>query len=151
MRLGAIFYLFLSNVLWAAESYHVEYFQKTFGHIHATPFAYAASKTTIQCGQPIKVFEKAPPGLVKGWSYSKAGEDVGYLQSSYLSQQRPTDCKQQKYPTFFQALNLDLSDLYYWGRLYDHAIEFTTGSWTPQASDPSFFSPFIDECCRNAS
>jgi len=43
----------------------------------------------------------------------------------YLSAKRPT-CFQGKYPKFFDALNLDLAELYYWGRLYDHYIQGET-------------------------
>jgi hypothetical protein len=103
------------------------YFIKTFGHVHEKPFAYSDSKTTLQCGQPVLVFAKNPSNL-KNWSYVKVGEDIGYLDTQHLDQIRPTDCMQSKYPIFFQSLNLDLSDLYYWGRIYDHAIEFTSGS-----------------------
>ncbi|MDH4469012.1 MAG: hypothetical protein QE271_13215 [Bacteriovoracaceae bacterium] len=120
--------IFVSSLkLTIAEEFDVRYFAHTFGHVHKTPFAYADSKTTIQCGQAIKVFSKSP-SPVKDWSYVKVGEELGHIQTSYLLKEKPNFCFQQKYPIFFQSLNLDLSDLYYWGRIYDHAIEFTSGS-----------------------
>ena len=128
IKIFLYFFFFLNGrCVFANTEFHVKYFHLTFGHVHQKPFAYSDSKTTLQCGQSVKVFDKNPT-QVKDWSYVQVGEDVGYIQSDYLNLERPTDCFQSKYPVFFQSLNLDLSDLYYWGRIYDHSIEFTSGT-----------------------
>lgn len=98
------------------------YFQNFMGHVHKEPKDSSASLTAIQCAQSVQVMEnplKAPP---RGWAYIKAGEDTGYIRMSQLGEKRPT-CFQEKYPKFYNSLNLDISDYYYWGRLSDHYIE----------------------------
>jgi len=80
--------------------------------------------TTVACGHPIKVYKimrkGMPPAIVfnGGWNFVKVGPYDGYLQRKYLSSRR-VPCFQDKYPKFFENFDLDLSELYYWGRLYD--------------------------------
>ena len=119
-------FFFVHNGL-AQSGFSIKYFQLTFGHVHLKPYSYSDSKTTLQCGQSVKVFDKNPSSL-NDWSYVQVGEDLGYIKNEYLNLSRPENCMQTKYPVFFQSLNLDLTDLYYWGRIYDHSIEFTSGS-----------------------
>lgn len=94
------------------------YFKHIMGHIHKNPSDYSSSLTTIQCAQSVKLIEDKEVSVPKGWFYVKVGEDMGYIRSDFLLEKRPS-CFQQKHPEFFNALNLDLTDLYYWGRLYD--------------------------------
>jgi hypothetical protein len=49
------------------------------------------------------------------------GDDRGFIISSSLSEKRPV-CFQEKYPKFYLNLNLDLSEMYYWGRLTDQYL-----------------------------
>lgn len=94
------------------------YFEKFMGHVHKNPSASSSSMTTIQCAHPIKVIEDPEVRTPEGWLYVKVGEDKGFITSKFLSNKRPK-CFQEKYPKFFMNLNLDLTDMYYWGRLYD--------------------------------
>jgi len=98
------------------------YFQNFMGHVHKEPKDGAASLTAIQCAQSVQVMENALKAPPRGWVYIKAGEDTGYIRISQLGEKRP-DCFQEKYPKFYNSLNLDISDYYYWGRLSDHYIE----------------------------
>lgn len=94
------------------------YFKHFMGHVHKNPSASSSSLTTIQCAHPVKVIEDIDVQTPQGWLYVKVGDDRGFISSKFLMTKRPK-CFQEKYPKFFINLNLDLSDMYYWGRLYD--------------------------------
>lgn len=98
----------------------ISYLNITFGHVHENPNDLSASLTTIACGYPVKVFAKA--GMKDSdWKYVKVGSDFGYVRERFLDSTKP-DCLQSKYPKFFNNLNLDLSEMYYWGRLHDQIL-----------------------------
>lgn len=94
------------------------YYKNIMGHVHKNPSDSSSSLTTIQCAQSVKILEEKEISPPTGWLYVKVGEDTGYIKEKFLGQKRPT-CFQATYPAFFNALNLDLTDLHYWGRLYD--------------------------------
>lgn len=89
------------------------------GHLHKNPTKLSSSLTTLQCSHALKVLENDAITVPTGWVYVQAGDDKGFIHASYLTATRP-DCFQEKYPRFYSALNLDLTDMYYWGRLFDH-------------------------------
>ncbi|MBD65650.1 MAG: hypothetical protein CME62_10620 [Halobacteriovoraceae bacterium] len=93
-----------------------KYFTEFLGHVHKNMSKDSASKTIVQCSHSVKilkVMEGAPD-----WTYVQVGEDKGYIQSAYLSESKP-ECLQGKYPEFYKNLNLDITEMYYWGKLYD--------------------------------
>lgn len=100
----------------------VFYFIPILGHVHQSPKELSASLTTIQCGHPIRVIESTKVKIAEEWSYVGVADFKGFILKSFLSPSRP-DCFQSKYPKFFDGLNLDLSELYYWGRLYDNYLQ----------------------------
>lgn len=81
--------------------------------------------TTIQCSHPVKVIESSKVTINEAWAYVEVADYRGFIRKEFLSAKRP-DCFQGRYPNFFDGLNLDLSELYYWGRLYDQYIEVET-------------------------
>lgn len=99
----------------------VYYLKNMFGHLHQTTNANSVSLTTLACGHPIKVL-KTEKVQGETWFMAEVGAHKGYLQEDHLSQKRP-ECFQGTYPNFFNNLNLDLAQMYYWGRLYDQFIE----------------------------
>jgi hypothetical protein len=103
----------------------VFYMTPLFGHIHQSSVRTSASLTTVQCAHPVKVIESSKVSISKEWAYVEVADYRGFVMKQYLSEKRP-DCIQGKYPKFFDALNMDLSELYYWGRLYDHYIQGET-------------------------
>lgn len=103
----------------------VFYMTPLFGHVHQSSVRTSASLTTIQCAHPVKVIESSKVSISKEWAYVEVADYRGFVMKQYLSEKRP-DCIQGKYPKFFDALNMDLSELYYWGRLYDHYIQGET-------------------------
>lgn len=118
IRIAFITLIFLNNA-YAEKIVGRIYYNKMMGHVHKNPSTYSVSLTTIQCGHGLKLIEDNEISVPMGWHYVKAGDDRGFIQEEYLSEKRPT-CFQAKYPRFFNALNLDLTDMHYWGRLYDH-------------------------------
>ncbi len=103
----------------------VFYLTPLFGHIHQSSMRTSASLTTIQCGHPVKVIESSKVEVSEDWAYVQVADYKGFVLKYYLSQKRP-ECFQGKYPKFFDALNMDLAELYYWGRLYDHYVQNET-------------------------
>ena len=124
--------LLLFNLLSFAETTSTDekvvgvfYMTPLFGHIHQSSVRTSASLTTVQCAHPVKVIESSKVSISKEWAYVEVADYRGFVMKQYLSEKRP-DCIQGKYPKFFDALNMDLSELYYWGRLYDHYIQGET-------------------------
>ena len=113
----------------AIEKYYSEnnklvgvfYYKNTFGHIHERSDPYSSSLTTVACGHPLKVYQKSDY-VRKGWSYVKTAGITGYVQNKFLFKSKPV-CMQAKYPRFFNAMELSLTDMYYWGKLNDMYIE----------------------------
>lgn len=103
----------------------VFYFNKIFGHVHESASVQSGSLTVIQCSHPLKVIESPIVSVSKDWLYVGVGKFKGFVKREFLSTKRPR-CFQAKYPKFFDEFKPDLSDLYYWGRLYDHLQEGET-------------------------
>lgn len=100
----------------------VYYMKPLLGHVHQSAVRESASLTTIQCAHPVKVIESSKVSTDPLWSYVEVADHRGFILKEYLSEKRP-DCFQGRYPKFYDSLNLDLAELYYWGRLYDHYIQ----------------------------
>lgn len=101
----------------------IGYLNKTLALVHESASTNSASLTSIMCGFPLKILKKE--NLRPGWLFVHAGEAKGYIQESFLSDQ-PAICFQEKYPKFFQTLNFNLTDFYYWGKLEDQYEYFET-------------------------
>jgi hypothetical protein len=109
----------VTPVIFAAEKeVGTIYFTEFMGHVHKNPSKSSSSVTTIQCAHPLKVLADNDVNIPTGWVYVRAGDDRGFVASAFLNSKRP-ECFQDKYPRFFINLNLDLTDMYYWGKLYD--------------------------------
>jgi hypothetical protein len=124
----ALFFLIISFSLLAetvAEDEKVVgvfYFTPILGHVHQSPKELSSSLTTIQCGHPMRVIESTKVKVSAEWAYVQVADFKGFVLKSFLAPARP-ECFQGKYPKFFDGLNLDLSELYYWGRLYDNYLQ----------------------------
>jgi hypothetical protein len=105
--------------LFVSLSVEASYFTAIYGHVHQTPARTSPSLTTIQCGHPLKVIEDSKIVLGPDWLLVSVADHKGFVWRKYISEKRP-DCYQGQYPKFFEALQLDLGQLYYWGRLSDH-------------------------------
>ena len=101
------------------------YFNEFMGHLHKSPLKTSNSLTTIQCSQSVKILEEKGKFNSGEWFYASVGEDKGYIHSQFLQTSRP-NCFQEEYLRFYQKLNLDITDMYYFGRLQDHYLKATT-------------------------
>jgi hypothetical protein len=100
----------------------VMYYNKIYGHIHKSASRYSQSLSTLECNHPVKVLSvNGQKSWGEGFSCVKVGPYKGYIHKDYLSS-RKSKCFQDKYPRFFDKLNLSISDMYYWGKLYDQYI-----------------------------
>lgn len=116
-------YLFLIiQVVNADEFMGIYYFNGLFGHVHQSASRYSQALTTISCGHPIKVLQN-PSTVDKsdGWLQVQVASYKGYLKKSTLSSEKVI-CFQDRYPVFLEELQLDITDLYYWGKLYDQYL-----------------------------
>jgi hypothetical protein len=71
------------------------------------------------------VIESSKVSVSQEWAYVEVADYRGFILKQYLSEKKP-ECLQAKYPKFFDGINMDLSELYYWGRLYDHYLQGET-------------------------
>jgi hypothetical protein len=99
----------------------IMYFNEHFGHVHQNSLDTSASLTTVSCGHPVKIIDDKTLSVSSDWFYVFVGENKGYIRRRFLSVARP-DCFQNRYPKFVNGLNLDITELHYWGRLYDHFL-----------------------------
>lgn len=106
----------------------VGYFNKLYGHVHKNPFRYSIGLTTISCGHPVKIYkvrnnikEEYQDIFSNDWRFVKVGPYFGYLHIDNIST-KMASCFQDKYPRFFEAMNLDISQMFYWGKLQDQYI-----------------------------
>ena len=127
-----ILILLLTSLLSFAETTSTDekvvgvfYMKPLFGHVHQSSVRTSASLTTIQCAHPVKVLESTKVSVSPEWAYVQVADYRGFIMKQFLSEKKP-DCFQGKYPKFFDTLNMDLSELYYWGRLYDHYVQGET-------------------------
>lgn len=98
----------------------IMYLKTLFAHIHPNPSKYSSTMTTLSCGHPVKVLEGGTGKSTnsKGWIQVVVGPYKGFIQGHFLSEKK-VGCFQDKYPKLFDSFNLELSELYHWGRLYD--------------------------------
>ena len=98
------------------------YLTEIFAHLHDRPDIYSAAKTTLACGHVVNILQEDPKKKSVPnnnlWAYLEASGRDGYMIKTFLSPQRP-ECFQESYAVFFELLNLEVSDLYYWGRLQE--------------------------------
>ncbi|MAZ47328.1 MAG: hypothetical protein CME65_02115 [Halobacteriovoraceae bacterium] len=115
--------ILLSHASLAKEVMGRKYFNEFLGHVHKNPARDSASLTIVQCQHSVKLLSN--DSTPDGWAYVQVGEDKGYIELRFLSTNRPP-CFQEKYPKFYQIFNLDLSEMYFWGKLSDHYLQGRT-------------------------
>jgi len=107
----------------------VKYFSQTMGNIHQNASRFSQVLTTISCNHPLKVLKltsKDGKDLSSlgdsNWTFVSAGPYEGYVMSDFLSDKK-NYCLEEEYSKFFDGLELDINDLYYWARLYDQYVQ----------------------------
>jgi len=123
IRFGFVILILSFNLFAKDEEVGRLYYKNFLGHVHENPSKDSTSKTVVQCSHSVKLLSSK--NKIDGWVYVEVGEDKGYIEEKHLVVKRP-DCLQQKYPKFYNQLDLNLSEMYFWGRLYDHYFEVET-------------------------
>ncbi len=118
-----LFVLFLSSSFAKTEVSRVVYFNHLFGHVHKNPSRYSQSLSTLECGHPVKVLKEKGHEIISG-NYLKVqvGPYIGHIDKIYLSPKKEK-CFSDKYPKFFNDLNLSITDMFYWGKLNDQYVQ----------------------------
>ncbi len=106
----------------------VKYFNRMMGNVHQNPSRYSQVMTTISCNHPVKVMKEVSKDgkefVIYGeqWHLVNVGPYEGYIMTDYLSDKK-NECFEEEYSKFFEGLNLSITDLYYWARLYDQYVQ----------------------------
>jgi len=107
------------NIAWGkkpSRAQSIYYLKNVYGLVHQGESNSTTSLTTLACGHPIRVLKSGENN--SDWFSVKVGPYSGHMNKSFLSRNR-VKCIQDLYTTFWNKLNLEVSDFYYWGRLYD--------------------------------
>ncbi len=130
MKKGLGFLLF--SLIISASTYakteisRVVYFNHLFGHVHKNPSRYSQSLSTIECGHPVKIIKEKGHEILSGnYVKVKVGPYIGHIDKAYLSTKKEK-CFSDKYPKFFNDLNLSITDMFYWGKLNDQYVQGTS-------------------------
>ena len=115
-----LLFIFISTASIAGPVLGRKYFKNFLGHVHKGMSSNSTSLTIVQCSHSVKILKQK--NLLADWSYVQVGEDKGYIQSEFLTSKKP-ECFQGKYPKFYNSIGLDISEMYYWGKLYDQYFE----------------------------
>lgn len=99
----------------------VRYLNINYGSVHQNPNASSTSLTVLECGHPVKILKYQS----NTWMKVKAGMHSGFVKKQFLQEGRPS-CFQDKYPRYFDSLNLTVTEYYFWARLYDNYITSVT-------------------------
>ena len=107
----------------------VRYYSQMMGNVHQNPSRYSQVLTTISCNHPVKVMKETSKDgkdfLLYGddkWNLVSVGPYEGYVMTEFLLDKK-SECFDEEYSKFFDGLNLDINDLYFWARLNDQYIQ----------------------------
>ena len=107
----------------------IRYFSQMMGNVHQNPSRYSQVLTTISCNHPVKVMKETSKDgkefLLYGddkWSLVSVGPYEGYVMAEFLLEKK-AECFDEEYSKFYDGLNLDINDLYFWARLNDQYVQ----------------------------
>ena len=107
----------------------IKYFNQMMGNVHQNASRFSQVLTTISCNHPVKVMKQTSKDgkefAIFGdsdWYLVQVGPYEGYMMADYLSDKKNI-CFEEEYSKFFDGLELDINDLYYWARLYDQYVQ----------------------------
>jgi hypothetical protein len=107
----------------------IKYFNQMMGNVHQNASRFSQVLTTISCNHPVKVMKQTSKDGKEfvafgdnAWNLVSVGPYDGYIMSEYLSDKKNV-CFEEEYSKFFDGLELDINDLYYWARLYDQYVQ----------------------------
>lgn len=100
------------------------YFNRIYGSVHQAPSRESQSLTAIACGHPLKVMKliespsKTTQLFADGFLLVSSGPYEGYIHQDFVSDKKP-NCFADRYPRFLNEMGLEVTDQFYWGKLYD--------------------------------
>lgn len=107
----------------------IKYFNQMMGNVHQNASRFSQVLTTISCNHPVKVMKQTSKDgkefaafAANDWNMVQVGPYDGFIMSDYLSDKKNI-CFEEEYSKFFDGLELDINDLYYWARLYDQYVQ----------------------------
>ena len=107
----------------------VRYFNQMMGNVHQNPSRFSQVLTTISCNHPVKAMKEISKDgkefILYGeenWNLVSVGPYEGYVFTKFLSDKK-AECFEEDYSKFYDGLNLDINDMYYWARLYDQFVQ----------------------------
>jgi uncharacterized protein YgiM (DUF1202 family) len=107
----------------------IKYYSEVMGNVHQNPSRYSQVLTTMSCNHPVKIMKETSKDgkdfILFGedkWNMVTVGPYVGFVMANYLSDKKNV-CLEEENSKFFDGLNLDINDFYYWARLYDQYVE----------------------------
>lgn len=114
------------------EQIGVKFFMEIMGNVHQNPSRYSQVLTTLSCNHPVKIMKEisidGKEMILFGedkWNLVNVGPYTGYIMKDFLSESK-NDCFEEAHSKFFEAMNLDINDLYYFARLYDQYVQVKT-------------------------
>lgn len=107
----------------------IKYFNKIMGNVHQNASRFSQVLTTISCNHPVKMVKEVSKDgkdlssyIDPNWTMVNVGPYDGFIMTDYLTDKK-NECFEEEYPKYFDGLNLDINDLYYWARLYDQYVQ----------------------------
>jgi hypothetical protein len=100
------------------------YFTLFSGHLHQGPNSESTSLKILTCGDKLKVITRDKDEKTNSkfeWVKLQAGNYIGFVRNDFISSDLPS-CFNNRYPKFVEKFNLELTDKYNWGRLYDNYV-----------------------------
>ena len=95
----------------AAATMNNLYIQNSFVHLKDFVSSHSSYSQTLMCGTPVELIKE-----LSDHYQVRYDKKVGFIPKS-SAVKSPAQCFQEKYPVFFQSLNIDNADLFYWGKL----------------------------------
>lgn len=106
-----IFFCLCLLVSTSSQATKTLYVQNSFVHLQDFIAENSSYSKTLVCGTPVKLIQEQGKNIKVQFD-----KTIGYIPTESVSI-IPTQCFQEKYPKFFQSLNIDNADLFYWGKL----------------------------------
>jgi hypothetical protein len=125
MIIFAILFFSLKTFAQEPKVVGIFYYKNILGQVHESPVMNSPQVTTIQCNHPVKVLESDKVKVDPSWKYVEISDMKGFILADSLLPEKKV-CFQGKYPKFWESLNLDLVQLYYWGKLFDQFVQGET-------------------------
>jgi hypothetical protein len=100
------------------------YFTLFSGHLHQGPNAQSTSLKILNCGDKLKVITSDKEEKTNSkfeWVKLQTGNYIGFVRKDFISNDQPS-CFNNKYLKFVEKFNLEITDKYNWGRLYDNYV-----------------------------